>query len=125
MKKIILILLFLVIYHISNAQNYVLSPLGIKFPNYSTASRPAANSLGAGTVLYNSTDNILQFSQGNSWLNFGLPNGLVNQTLRNNGSGWVSDGLMQHDGSRILQVFDGFKKRNNINRQCFRLPTSQ
>jgi Chaperone of endosialidase len=102
MKKIIIIGLLSAIYHISNAQNYVLSPLGIKFPNYTTATRPAANSLGAGTVLYNSTDNVLQFSQGSSWLNFGLPSGLVNQTLRNNGSGWVADGLMQNDGSRIL-----------------------
>jgi hypothetical protein len=102
MKKITIIVLLSVVYHISNAQNYVLSPLGIKFPNYTTANRPAANSLGAGTVLYNSTDNVMQFSQGSSWLNFGLPSGLVNQTLRNNGSGWVSDGLMQNDGSRIL-----------------------
>jgi hypothetical protein len=102
MKKIIIIGLLSVIYHISNAQNYVLSPLGIKFPNYTTATRPAANSLGAGTVLYNSTDNVLQFSQGSSWLNFGLPSGLVNQTLRNNGTGWVADGLMQNNGSRIL-----------------------
>jgi hypothetical protein len=102
MKKIIIIGLLSAIYHISNAQNYVLSPLGIKFPNYTTATRPAANSLGAGTVLYNSTDNVLQFSQGSSWLNFGLPSGLVNQTLRNNGTGWVADGLMQNNGSRIL-----------------------
>jgi Chaperone of endosialidase len=102
MKKIITIGLLSAIYHISNAQNYVLSPLGIKFPNYTTAARPVANSLGAGTVLYNSTDNVLQFSQGSSWLNFGLPSGLMNQTLRNNGSGWVADGLMQNNGSRIL-----------------------
>jgi Chaperone of endosialidase len=102
MKKIIIIGLLSAIYHISNAQNYVLSPLGIKFPNYTTATRPVANSLGAGTVLYNSTDNVLQFSQGSSWLNFGLPSGLVNQTLRNNGSAWVADGLMQNNGSRIL-----------------------
>lgn len=102
MKKIIIIGLLSVIYHNSDAQNYVLSPLGIKFPNYTNGTRPAANSLGAGTVLYNSTDNVLQFSQGSSWLNFSLPNGLVNQTLRNNGSGWVADGLMQNDGSRIL-----------------------
>ncbi len=94
MKKIIIIVLLSGLYHISNAQNYVLSPLGIKFPNYTTGTRPAANSIGAGMVLYNSMDNVLQFSQGSSWLNFGLPNGLVNQTLRNNGSGWVSDGLM-------------------------------
>jgi hypothetical protein len=102
MKRIIIIGLLSVIYHISNAQNYVLSPLGIKFPNYTTATRPAANSIGAGTVLYNSTDNVLQFSQGSSWLNFGLPSGLVNQTLRNNGTGWVADGLMQNNGSRVL-----------------------
>jgi Chaperone of endosialidase len=102
MKKIIIIGLLSVLYHISDAQNYVLSPLGIKFPNYTTATRPAANSLGAGTVLYNSTDNVMQFSQGSSWLNFGLPSGLVNQTLRNNGTGWVADGLMQNNGSRIL-----------------------
>jgi Chaperone of endosialidase len=102
MKRIVAIVLLSVIYRVSDAQNYVLSPLGIQFPNYTTATRPAANSLGAGTVLYNSTDNVLQFSQGSSWLNFGLPNGLVNQTLRNNGSGWVADGLMQNNGSRIL-----------------------
>jgi Chaperone of endosialidase len=102
MKKIIIIGLLSVIYHISHAQNYVLSPLGIKFPNYTTGTRPAANSLGTGTVLYNSTDNVLQFSQGSNWLNFGLPSGLVNQTLRNNGTGWVGDGLMQNNGSRIL-----------------------
>jgi hypothetical protein len=102
MKKIIIIGLLSVIYHISDAQNYVLSPLGIKFPNYTSFTRPAANSLGAGTVLYNSTDNVLQFSQGSSWLNFGLPSGLVNQTLRNNGTGWVADGLMQNNGSRVL-----------------------
>jgi hypothetical protein len=102
MKKLIIIGLLSIIYHVSIAQNYVLSSLGIKFPNYTTATRPAANSLGAGTVLYNSSDNVMQFSQGSSWLNFGLPSGLVNQTLRNNGSGWVADGLMQNNGSRVL-----------------------
>ena len=117
MKKIVIIVLLSVIYHNSDAQNYVLSPLGIKFPNYTNGTRPAANSLGAGTVLYNSTDNVLQFSQGSSWLNFGIPNGLVNQTLRNNGSGWVADGLMQNDGSRILigltnNDFDGLLRVN-------------
>ncbi|MEA5458619.1 tail fiber domain-containing protein [Arcicella sp. LKC2W] len=102
MKNIFVIALLSAICHYSDAQNYVLSPLGIRFPNYSTATRPTANSLGAGTVLYNATDNVLQYSQGSSWLNLGLPNGLVNQTLRNNGNGWIADGLMQNDGSRIL-----------------------
>jgi Chaperone of endosialidase len=106
MKKIIIIVLLSGLYRISNAQNYVLSPLGIKFPNYTTATRPAANSIGAGTVLYNSTDNTHQFSNGISWLNLlgttSVPSGLVNQTLRNNGTGWVADGLMQNNGNRLL-----------------------
>ncbi len=83
-----------------------MSPLGIKFPNYTTATRPAANSLGAGTVLYNSTDNTHQYSNGSAWLNMlgttSVPSGTANQTLRNNGSGWVADGLMQNNGSRLL-----------------------
>ncbi|PWK27102.1 endosialidase-like protein [Arcicella aurantiaca] len=103
MKKIFLVLFCNVLFiNGLHSQNYVLSPLGIRFPNYTTATRPAPNSLGAGTVLYNSTDNVLQYSQGSSWLSFGLPSGLLNQTLRNNGSSWVSDGLMQNDGNRIL-----------------------
>jgi hypothetical protein len=103
MKKITFIS-FILFFVLKNtfSQNYVLSPLGIKFPNYTTATRPAANSLGAGTVLYNSTDNVLQFSQGSSWQNFSLPSGNTGQTLRNNGSGWVANSLMQNDGSRIL-----------------------
>jgi Chaperone of endosialidase len=103
MKKVTLIS-FLLFFILKNAvaQNYVLSPQGIKFPNYTTATRPAANSIGAGTVLYNSSDNVLQFSQGSSWQNFSLPSGITGQTLRNNGTGWVADGLMQNNGSRIL-----------------------
>jgi hypothetical protein len=103
MKKLFLILLCNVLFiNWLYSQNYVLSPLGIRFPNYTTATRPAPNSLGAGTVLYNSTDNVLQYSQGSIWLNFGFPSGLINQTLRYNGSAWVSDGLMQNNGSRVL-----------------------
>jgi hypothetical protein len=106
MKNIIIIALLSGLYHISNAQNYVLSPLGIKFPNFTTATRPAANSIGAGTVLYNATDNTHQYSNGTSWLNLlgttTVPSGTANQTLRNNGSGWVADGLMQNNGNRLL-----------------------
>jgi hypothetical protein len=105
MKNIIIIALLSGLYHISNAQNYVLSPLGIKFPNFTTATRPAANSIGAGTVLYNATDNTHQFSNGTSWLNLlgttSVPSGTANQTLRNNGSGWVADGFLQNDGTNV------------------------
>lgn len=90
---------------ISHAQSGLLSPRGVSFPAFTTGSRPAANSVGIGTVLYNTTDNTHQYSNGSSWLNLSgtntLPSGTANQTLRNNGSGWIADGLIKNDGTKI------------------------
>jgi hypothetical protein len=90
----------------SFAQSGIYSPNGVTFPSYTTGTRPAANTVGVGTVLYNSTDNTHQYSNGSSWLNLlgtnSVPSGITNQTLRNDGSGWVVDGFMQNTGSRIM-----------------------
>lgn len=103
--KFKLIFCFCVASVISHAQSGLLSPRGISFPAFTTGSRPAANSVGIGTVLYNTTENSHQYSNGSSWLNLSgtntLPSGTANQTLRNNGSGWVADGLMKNDGTKI------------------------
>src|ERR1700712_471890 len=105
MKKVILFLTSCFFCSPIFAQNGVLSPKGISFPNYSTATRPAANTVGVGTVLYNSTDNTHQFSNGSAWLNLlgttALPTGTTGQTLRNNGSGWVVDNTLSNDGSQV------------------------
>ncbi|AYQ32205.1 tail fiber domain-containing protein [Runella sp. SP2] len=103
--KFKLIFCLCVVSVISHAQSGLLSPSGISFPAFTTSSRPAANSVGIGTVLYNTTDNTHQYSNGSSWLNLSgtntLPSGTANQTLRNNGSGWIADGLMKNDGTKI------------------------
>lgn len=88
------------------AQSGEITNKGITFPSYTTLYRPSANSVGIGTILYNKTDNTHQYSNGSAWLNLSgtttLPSGMTNQTLRNNGSGWVVDGLLQNTGSKIL-----------------------
>ncbi len=106
MKTYFLIILFLFFCEETFAQSGLISPNGVSFPTYNSGTRPAANSVGTGTVLYNSTDNIHQFSNGSTWLNLlgttSVPSGIANQTLRNNGSGWVADGLMQNTATKIL-----------------------
>ncbi len=101
-----LIVAFCLFSAISFAQSSLYTTKGVTFPTYTTGSRPAANTVGLGTVLYNTSDNTHQFSNGASWLNLlgttSVPSGTANQTLRNNGSGWVADGLMQNNGSRVL-----------------------
>ncbi len=100
-----LIIAFCLFSAISFAQSSLLTTKGVTFPTYTTGSRPAANTVGVGTVLYNTTDNTHQFSNGSVWLNLlgttSLPSGTANQTLRNNGSGWVADGLMLNNGISI------------------------
>ncbi len=100
-----LIIAFCLLSAISYAQSSLYTTKGVTFPTYTTGTRPAANTVGVGTVLYNSTDNTHQFSNGTSWLNLlgttSTPSGTANQTLRNNGSGWVADGLMQNNGNYV------------------------
>lgn len=87
------------------AQNGLLSPNGVSFPVYSNALRPAANSVGIGTVLYNSSQNTHQYSNGSSWLNLQgagvLPSGTDNQTLRYSGGSWVADDNLKNNGSSV------------------------
>jgi hypothetical protein len=102
MKNLVLFSILIICSHFIFAQNGVVSPKGIGFPNYTIGSRPAANSVGIGTVLYNTSDNTHQFSNGSTWLNLlgatALPAGGDGQTLRNNGSGWVVDNNITNDG---------------------------
>jgi Chaperone of endosialidase len=100
-----LIVAFCLFSVISFAQNGLISPKGVTFPTYTTGSRPAANTVGVGTVLFNTSDNTHQFSNGSTWLNLlgttSVPSGTANQTLRNNGTGWVADGFLQNDGTNV------------------------
>ncbi|WP_165372263.1 tail fiber domain-containing protein [Emticicia agri] len=87
------------------AQSGIVAPTGIAFPRYTTVNRPAANSVAIGTMIYNSTNNAYQYSNGSSWLNLlgtnVLPVGSSEQTLRNNGSGWVADNFLKNSGNQI------------------------
>ncbi len=100
-----LIVAFCLFSAISFAQSSLYTTKGVTFPTYTTGLRPAANTVGVGTVLYNTTDNTHQFSNGATWLNLlgttSVPSGTANQTLRNNGSGWVADGLIRNDGTKV------------------------
>jgi hypothetical protein len=100
MKKLVALLLLT---HSLYAQMGVLSPLGIEFPRFSTAARPAANSVGIGTMLFNSTNGTHQYSDGSAWRNLSSlpPAGINEQTLRYDGSNWVGSDLMRNDGNRI------------------------
>ena len=103
--KTVFLFILTVFSGIINAQNSLITPNGVSFPSYNSGNRPAANSVGIGTVLYNSTDNSHQYSNGSTWLNLlgttTLPSGTENQTLRNNGSGWVADGFLQNYGNKV------------------------
>ncbi len=105
MKKIAIIYLMTVLSVSVFAQGTLLTPKGVTFPAYTTGTRPLANSVGLGTVLYNTSDNTHQFSNGSAWLNLlgttSVPSGTANQTLRNNGSGWVADNLMKNSGTMV------------------------
>ncbi len=102
MKTLLILLVFSFYGHYVFAQSGLLSTKGISFPIYTTASRPSANSVEIGTVLYNTSDNTHQFSNGSTWLNLlgatALPAGPNIATLRNNGSGWVADYNITNDG---------------------------
>lgn len=100
MKKLVVLLLLT---HSLYAQMGVLSPLGIEFPRFSTAARPAANSVGIGTLLFNSTNGTHQYSDGTTWRNLSAlpPAGMLHQTLRYDGSNWVGSDLMRNNGSNI------------------------
>jgi len=43
------------------------TPRGVMPPVYSDATRPSAASVGAGYVIYNSSDNGLNVSDGTNW----------------------------------------------------------
>lgn len=87
------------------AQNGLLSPNGVSFPTYTNALRPAANSVGAGTVLFNSTNNVHQYSNGSTWLNLQgagvLPSGIDNQTLRYFNGNWIATDNLINDGTTV------------------------
>ncbi len=104
-QKSKLIIIFCLFSAISFAQSSLYTTKGVTFPAYITGSRPAANTVGVGTVLYNTTDNTHQFSNGSTWLNLlgttSVPSGTANQTLRNNGTGWVADALLRNDGTKV------------------------
>lgn len=100
MKKLVALLLLT---HSLHAQMGLLSPLGIEFPRFSAAARPAPNSVGIGTMLFNSTNGTHQYSDGTTWRNLSAlpPAGTNQQTLRYDGSNWVGSDLMRNNGSNI------------------------
>lgn len=100
MKKLLLFFLFT---HSLYAQMGLLSPYGVEFPRFSAAARPAPNTVGIGTMLFNSTNGSHQYSDGTTWRNLSAlpPSGTLDQTLRYDGSNWVGSDLMKNDGNRI------------------------
>lgn len=100
MKKLVALLLLT---HSLYAQMGVLSPLGIEFPRFSAAARPAPNTVGIGTMLFNSTNGTHQYSDGSAWRNLSAlpPAGTNQQTLRYDGSNWVGSDLMRNNGTRV------------------------
>lgn len=100
MKKLLLLFLFA---HSLYAQMGLLSPYGVEFPRFSAAARPAPNTVGIGTMLFNSTNSTHQYSDGTTWRNLSAlpPAGTLHQTLRYDGSNWVGSDLMRNNGSNI------------------------
>jgi len=81
MKKLLLFFLFV---HNLYAQMGLLSPYGVEVPRFSAATRPAPNTVGIGTMLFNSTNGTHQYSDGSAWRNLSSlpPAGALHQTLR-------------------------------------------
>ena len=100
MKKLLLLFLFA---HSLYAQMGLLSPYGVEFPRFSAAARPAPNTVGIGTMLFNSTNGTHQYSDGTTWRNLSAlpPAGTLHQTLRYDGSNWVGSNLIENTGTRI------------------------
>lgn len=100
MKKLLLFFLFA---HSLYAQMGLLSPYGVEFPRFSVAARPAPNTVGIGTMLFNSTNGTHQYSDGTTWRNLSAlpPAGTLDQTLRYDGSNWVGSDLIKNTGTRI------------------------
>lgn len=106
MKKILLsisVILFSV--RIAYSQSGEISSQSITFPQFATPNRPPANSVGTGSILFNITENLHQYSNGTSWLNLvgtnTLPSGTINQTLRNNGTNWTADDNLKNNGTNV------------------------
>lgn len=100
MKKLLLFFLFAQSLY---AQMGLLSPYGVEFPRFSAAARPAPSTVGVGTMLFNSTNSTHQYSDGNTWRNLSAlpPAGALHQTLRYDGSNWVSSNLIENTGTKI------------------------
>ncbi len=114
MKKLFVLLLLT---HNLYAQMGLLSPKGIEFPRFSTAARPAPNSVGIGTMLFNSTNGTHQYSDGTTWRNLSAlpPAGTLHQTLRYDGSNWVGSDLMKNDGDKIIIGTSDYNSKLELN----------
>ncbi|RYU94789.1 tail fiber domain-containing protein [Emticicia agri] len=106
MKKLLLcICVILLAIKIAIGQSGEISSQSIAFPKYTTSNRPSANTVGTGSVLFNTTENIHEYSNGTSWLNLvgtnSLPSGTNHQTLRNSGTNWVADDNFKNNGTNV------------------------
>ena len=67
-------LLFLLVFNILSAQGIIQTPNGLVFPNFSSAHRDA--NLGSslnGTVIFNTTTNLLELGTSNKYRALALP----------------------------------------------------
>ncbi len=86
---------------------------GVLIPRMSTAQKAAIASPAKGLLVFDITTNSFWFYNGTAWVEIGkpagstgvtgsgLPAGTTSQTLRNNGTNWVSNSILQNDGINV------------------------
>ena len=82
---------------------------GVLIPRMNSSQRTAIVSPAKGLVVFDNTTNTFWFYNGGGWIELvggsgggtgsGLPAGTANQTLRNNGTTWLSNSALQNDGT--------------------------
>ncbi len=83
---------------------------GILVPRMNSSQRTSIASPAKGLLVFDITTNTFWYYSGSIWSEFGgtagntgagLPSGATSQTLRNNGTNWVANSVLQNDGTNV------------------------
>ena len=83
---------------------------GILIPRMSSTQRTTIITPAKGLLVFDITTNTFWFYNGSAWSEVGgtagsagggLPAGTASQTLRNNGTNWVANSVLQNDGTNV------------------------
>lgn len=84
---------------------------GVLIPRMNSSQRTAIAAPAKGLVVFDITTNTFWFYNGSTWIELvggsgggtgsGLPAGTANETLRNNGTTWLPNSVLQNDGTNV------------------------